>query len=66
MKYKLKENAENMLLKQENKQLKDNWNKLRKCLNDVIYSYDNIIFEKTIESVLDAMQELEGSDKRDR
>ena len=48
----------------ENKQLKDNWNKLRKCLKDVIYSYDNIIFEKTIQSVLDAMQEIEkGSDE---
>ena len=46
-------------IQKQNTELKDNWNKLRECLKDVMYSYDNKIFEKTIEAVLDVMQELE-------
>lgn len=49
-------------LQQENKQLKDNWNKLKECLKDVMNSCngDDKDFVKTI---LDIMREIEqGSD----
>lgn len=61
-----KVNWENMLLKKENKQLKDNWNKLKE------YIYNQIPTDKTVLTkhikifeVLDKMQELEGSDSND-
>lgn len=53
-------------LKQENKQLKDNWNKLKE------YIYNQIPTDKTVLTkhikifeVLDKMQELEGSDSNE-
>ena len=46
----------------ENKQLKDNWNKLKKWLEEN-ESFDDYCNETTFTSVLDKMQELEqGSD----
>lgn len=53
-------------LQQENKQLKDNWNKLRKYL---IKEQARIVIENTDEDefvytdLLNKMQELEGSDE---
>lgn len=45
------------------KQLKDNWNKLRECLNDVMNSSDGDD-KDFVKTILDIMQELEkGSDK---
>lgn len=62
-----KVNWENMLLKKENKQLKDNWNKLKE------YIYNQIPTDKTVLTkhikifeVLDKMQEIEQeSDSND-
>lgn len=55
-----KVNWENMLLKKENKQLKDNWNDLKKYAKEII-STDNELYGTDL---LDKMQELEqGSDK---
>ena len=45
-------------LQQENEQLKDNWNKLKKCLKDVMNSSDDDD-KDFIETILDIMQELE-------
>lgn len=83
-----KVNWENMLLKKENKQLKDelkftigivehnriisgknkethqlkdNWTKLRECLKDVMNSSE-ADDKEFVETILDKMQELEGSD----
>lgn len=50
-----KVNWENMLLKKENKQLKDNWNKLREW-------FKNNIDKPNIKFILETIQELEGSD----
>ena len=67
-----KVNWENMLLKKENKQLKDNWNKLKEYCkeNTLCYEVGDDENTKLIGSkihglnVLDKMQELEqGSDK---
>ena len=71
-----KVNWENMLLKKENKQLKDNWNKLRKYFNERIEVCDNRLstpfcnFEKATKErlifsqCLEKLEELEqGSDK---
>lgn len=66
----LKENAENndkvvdkvnwgnQLLKKENEQLKDNWNKLKEGLKDVINSSETDDKE-FVETILDIMQEVE-------
>lgn len=66
----LKENAENndkvvdkvnwgnQLLKKENEQLKDNWNKLKESLKDVINSSETDDKE-FVETILDIMQEVE-------
>lgn len=55
-----KVNWENMLLKKENKQLKDNWNDLKKYAKEII-STDNELYGTDL---LDKIQELEqGSDK---
>ena len=55
-----KVNWENMLLKKENEQLKDNWNDLKKYAKEII-STDNELYGTDL---LDKMQELEqGSDK---
>lgn len=49
-------------LQQENEQLKDNWNKLKECLKDVMNSCDDD--KDFVETILDKMQELEqGSDE---
>ena len=66
-----KVNWENQLLKKENKQLKDNWSKLREWVNK---QYDYYMNEKDyiggrlcFGDMKNNMQELEqGSDKRDR
>ena len=52
-------------LEQENKQLKDNWNELKKWLEEN-ESFDDYCNETTFTSVLDKMQELEqGSDSNE-
>lgn len=49
-------------LQQENKQLKDNWNKLREYIGIEWYSYDNESVECEVAGdILDKMQELQGS-----
>lgn len=54
-----KVNWENMLLKKENEQLKDNWNDLKKYAKEII-STDNELYGTDL---LDKIQELEqGSD----
>ena len=60
-------NWENMLLKKENKQLKDNWNKLRKYISSEWYCFDNESMEfEVAKSILNKMQELEqGSDSNE-
>lgn len=42
----------------ENKQLKDNWNKLRECLKDVMNSSEDDDRD-FVETILDIIQELE-------
>ena len=57
-----KVNWENKLLKKENKQLKDNWNKLKEYLN---YKSERAIeeYEYVYDEIYNEMQELEqGSD----
>lgn len=56
-----KVNWENQLLKRENKQLKDNWIKLKECLKDVMDSCD-ADDKDFVETILDIMQEIKGSD----
>lgn len=47
----------------ENKQLKDNWNKLKEYIGAEWYCFDNESVEfKVAKEILDIMQELEGSD----
>ncbi len=53
-----KVNWENQLLKKENEQLKDNWNKLKEALKDVINSSETDDKE-FVETILDIMQEVE-------
>ena len=55
-----KVNWENMLLKKENKQLKDNWNDLKKYAKEII-STDNELYGTDL---LDKMQELEQGDDK--
>lgn len=52
-------------LQQENKQLKNNWNKLKKYIGSEWYCFDNESVEfEVARSILNKMQELEqGSDK---
>ena len=48
---------------EENKRLKDNWNKLKECLKDVMNS-SNGDDKDFVETILNIIQELEqGSDK---
>ena len=51
-------------LKQENKQLKDNWNKLKDYIKTEIPE-DVFIDTEWFVSILDKMQELEGSDSNE-
>lgn len=54
---KIEENAK---LEQENEKLKDNWNKLKKCLYEEHYLYvPEIASNSTYQVVLNKMQELE-------
>lgn len=53
-----KVNWKNMLLKKENKQLKDNWNKLKIYIKTEIPE-DVFIDNEWVVSILDKMQELE-------
>ena len=53
-----KVNWENQLLKKENKQLKDNWNDLKKYAKEII-STDNELYGTDL---LDKIQELENGD----
>ena len=46
-------------LRQENKQLKDNWNKLKECLKDVMNSSE-ADDKEFVETILDIMQEIEN------
>lgn len=55
-----KVNWENQLLKKENKQLKDNWNDLKKYAKEII-STDNELYGTDL---LDKMQELEKGDDK--
>ena len=60
-----KVNWENQLLKKENQQLKDNWNKLKEHISAEWYCFDNESVELEVaKDILNKMQELEqGSDK---
>lgn len=50
-------------LQQENKQLKDDWDKLKECLKDVMNSSDDD--KDFVKTILDIMQEIEqGSDNQ--
>ncbi len=60
-----KVNWENMLLKKENKQLKDNWSKLKEFIRkkqDYYRHFKDNRYRKFLSEFLDKMQELEGSD----
>ena len=51
-------------LQQENKQLNDNWNKLKEYISNEWYSYDNDSVEfEVAKDILDKMQEMIGGDK---
>ena len=54
-------------LQQENKQLKDNWNKLKDYIGSEWYCFDNESVEfEVAKSILNKMQELEqGSDSNE-
>lgn len=64
-----KVNWENMLLKKENKQLKDNWNKLKEWVNKHYDYYmnneDYVGGRLCFNDMKDKMQELEGNDSND-
>ena len=51
-------------LEQENKQLKDNWNKLKEYISTEWYSYDNDSVEfEVAKDILNKMEEMIGGDK---
>ena len=51
-------------LQQENKQIKDNWNKLKEYIGTEWYSYDNDSVEfEVARDILDKMEEMIGGDK---
>ena len=51
-------------LQQENKQLKDNWNKLKEYIGTEWYSYDNDSVEfEVAKDILNKMEEMIGGDK---
>ena len=54
----------NALLDEENKELKDNWNELKKWLEEN-ESFDDYCNETTFTSVLEKMLELEGSNSNE-
>lgn len=54
-------------LQQENKQLRDNWNKLKEYAKENMYYYsgyqnEDLEIDYAIQGVLNKMKELEGSD----
>ena len=65
-----KVNWENMLLKKENHQLKDNWNYIKKMLKEArneefnIIGYCGTCTDVDIDFLLNKMQELQGSDSK--
>ena len=60
-----KVNWENMLLKKENEQLKDNWNKLKEWASNFNKSEEDGWAGSGIRYTLEKMQELEGSDSNE-
>ena len=51
-------------LQQENKQLNDNWNKLKEYISTEWYSYDNDSVEfEVAKDILDKMEEMMRGDK---
>lgn len=51
-------------LQQENKQLNDNWNKLKEYIGTEWYSYDNDSVEfEVARDILNKMEEMIGGDK---
>lgn len=64
-----KVNWENMLLKKENKRLKDNWNKLKEYIKQeptLDFYNDKLPFEVIMVKIINKMQEIEqGSDSND-
>lgn len=51
-------------LQQENKQLKDNWNKLKEYIGTEWYSYDNDSVEfEVARDILNKIEEMMGGDK---
>ena len=53
-----------ILLQQENKNQKDNWNKLKEYIGTEWYSYDNDSVEfEVAKDILDKMEEMMGGDK---
>lgn len=61
-----KVNWENQLLKKQNKQLKDNWNKLKEFIVKEYYMYLPLeASTKSIIILIDKMAELEGSDSNE-
>ncbi len=65
-----KVNWENMLLKKENEQLKDNWNYIKKMLKEVrqekfnVNGYCGTCTDVDIDFLLNKMQELERSENK--
>lgn len=57
-----KVNWENMLLKNENKHLQDNWNKLKKYINE---ANEDLYWTNNYDDILYVMQKLEGSDSNE-
>ena len=54
----------NILLQQENKQSKDNWNKLKEYIGTEWYSYNNDSVEfEVARDILDKMEEIMEGDK---
>lgn len=51
---------ESVEIQKENKQLKDNWNKLKKYINE---ANEDLYWTNNYDDILYVMQELEGSDK---
>ena len=58
-----KVNWENQLLKKENEQLKDNWNKLKEWASNFYNSEEVGLAGCGMRYTLEKMQEIEGSDK---
>lgn len=53
---------ESVEIQKENKQLKDNWNKLKKYINE---ANEDLYWTNNYDDILYVMQELEGSDSNE-